>query len=234
MCYSAALDDYTVSQPQRIPPPWRTHVRIWKIFTRRFNGSAEADAWLSQLSDEAPDEKPYQDFESNGEETWLDRQYEDDLPKERGRRRQRPRHRHIDRESAREGDAVEEARSALGSRSLEMHHDDYPAPRFDDSMEQGQELAAPQPDPLATTFQITERSVIGDQIHRPIIWCQIDSCIASFSDPRALGEADNRALALKAGWREDKLGRMVCQACLQRSPQFRPTYPVALPRGSWM
>ena len=42
----------------------------------------------------------------------------------------------------------------------------------------------------------------------------------------ATGEADNRARALAAGWREDALGRIACPACLQSSPEFRAMYPL--------
>lgn len=209
-------------------------MKIWSIFTRRFNGSAEADAWLSQLSDEDSDEKQYEELEPSAPEAWPGGQFEEDILQERGRGRQRPKHRHRDRESTRAGIAVDDAQSGLGSRSLEVHHGDYLPPRFDGSPDQEREPVASHADPLAAAFEITERSVIGDELHRPIIWCQIDSCISSFSDPRALGEADNRNRAFKAGWREDNLGRMVCQVCLQHSPQFRATHPIALPRGSWM
>lgn len=73
---------------------------------------------------------------------------------------------------------------------------------------------------------ITERAVIGDQIRKAVLWCQMGSCIAWHADPAALGEADNRARAIAAGWREDALRRIACPACLQTSPQFRATHPV--------
>lgn len=204
-------------------------MKIWSIFTRRLNGSADADVWLSQLSDETSD----QDFEPPAGEAWLE-QYGEDLPHGSGQGRHHPKRRRVDRESAADS-TVDAAQPARGPRWLEVHHDDYPPPRLDCSPEQEPELAPSHAaDPLRASFEITERSVIGDNLHRPVIWCQMGSCIASFSDPRALGEADNRARAFKAGWREDKLGRMVCQTCLQRSPEFRAAYPVALPRGSWM
>ena len=52
------------------------------------------------------------------------------------------------------------------------------------------------------------------------------SCVAWHADPAATGEADNRARALAAGWREDALGRIACPACLQSSPEFRAMYPL--------
>jgi acyl-CoA synthetase (AMP-forming)/AMP-acid ligase II len=44
-------------------------------------------------------------------------------------------------------------------------------------------------------------------------------CFSRFADPAALGETDNRARALVAGWGEDGLGRLVCPACQQRHRQ---------------
>jgi hypothetical protein len=41
-------------------------------------------------------------------------------------------------------------------------------------------------------------------------------CGSRFADPAALGEADNRARALAAGWGTDACGRLVCPACQQR------------------
>jgi len=41
-------------------------------------------------------------------------------------------------------------------------------------------------------------------------------CGSRFADPAALGEADNRARALAAGWGVDACGRLVCPACHQR------------------
>src|SRR5215472_15247465 len=63
---------------------------------------------------------------------------------------------------------------------------------------------APQPlarhDPLAGPVPITEHCFIGDQIRVPGARCDILGCQAEFADPAALGEADNRARALAAGW----------------------------------
>ncbi len=74
--------------------------------------------------------------------------------------------------------------------------------------------------------QVAGRAVIGDRLHRPILWCQMGLCVAWHADPAAVGEADNRALAVAVGWREDALGRIACPACLQSSPEFRTRYPL--------
>jgi hypothetical protein len=74
-------------------------------------------------------------------------------------------------------------------------------------------------DPLVHPVAITEHCVIGDQIRVPAAWCDMAGCVARFADPAALGEADNRARALVAGWGEDGLGRLVCPACQQRHRQ---------------
>ena len=74
--------------------------------------------------------------------------------------------------------------------------------------------------------QVTVRAVIGDELRKPVLWCQMGSCIASFAHPDALGEADNRARAIDAGWREDAFARFACPACLQTSTIFRSRYPV--------
>jgi hypothetical protein len=81
---------------------------------------------------------------------------------------------------------------------------------------------APRPavraDPLTHPVAITERCVIGDQIRLPATWCDMAGCQAVFADPAALGEADNRARALAAGWAHDAFGRVMCPACQQRYP----------------
>ncbi|HEX5292421.1 MAG TPA: hypothetical protein VFX25_26420 [Streptosporangiaceae bacterium] len=43
-------------------------------------------------------------------------------------------------------------------------------------------------------------------------------CRAAFADPAALGEADNRARAVAAGWSADALGRLACPACQREHP----------------
>jgi hypothetical protein len=40
-------------------------------------------------------------------------------------------------------------------------------------------------------------------------------CGAGFADPAALGEADNRARAVAAGWSEDAWSKLVCPVCQQ-------------------
>jgi hypothetical protein len=70
------------------------------------------------------------------------------------------------------------------------------------------------------------RALIGDQLRIPILWCEIAPCISHHTNPAALGEADNRARALSAGWRLDRLGRLTCPQCQQSSPWFWPAHPV--------
>jgi hypothetical protein len=65
---------------------------------------------------------------------------------------------------------------------------------------------------------ITGQSVIGDQIRVPIAGCAMAGCEAAFADPAALGEADNRARAVAAGWAKDDLGRLVCPGCQRDRP----------------
>jgi hypothetical protein len=77
-------------------------------------------------------------------------------------------------------------------------------------------------DPLLDPLAVTEHCVIGDQIRLPAAYCDIVGCEAAFADPAALGEADNRARALVAGWRADDFGRLVCPACQQRDGLTRP------------
>ena len=71
-------------------------------------------------------------------------------------------------------------------------------------------------DPLVHPVAITEHCFIGDQIRVPAAWCDMAGCGSRFADPAALGEADNRARALAAGWGLDDCGRLVCPACQQR------------------
>ena len=70
-------------------------------------------------------------------------------------------------------------------------------------------------DPLVHPVAVTEHCVIGDQIRVPGAWCDMTGCAAKFADPAALGEADNRARALVAGWCADPVGQLVCPACQQ-------------------
>lgn len=71
-------------------------------------------------------------------------------------------------------------------------------------------------DPLIHPVAITEHCVIGDQIRVPAAWCDMAGCRSRFADPAALGETDNRARALAAGWGQDACGRLVCPVCQQR------------------
>src|SRR5215469_17191196 len=49
----------------------------------------------------------------------------------------------------------------------------------------------------------------------------VTGCGAGFGDPGALGEADNPARALVAGWRAGPFGGLVCPACQQRNGVMR-------------
>jgi hypothetical protein len=77
-------------------------------------------------------------------------------------------------------------------------------------------------DPLAHPVAVTEHCVIGDQIRVPAAWCDMVGCAARFADPAALGEADNRARALVAGWCADPVGQLMCPACQQRDDVAGP------------
>jgi hypothetical protein len=68
--------------------------------------------------------------------------------------------------------------------------------------------------------------VIGDELRIPIMWCEMGSCIAWHADPAALGEADARVRAIKAGWRIDALGRLACPRCQQSDAGFWATHSV--------
>ncbi|MBO0775238.1 MAG: hypothetical protein J2P34_02905 [Actinobacteria bacterium] len=70
---------------------------------------------------------------------------------------------------------------------------------------------------------MTERPIIGDQLRQPSVWCQKEPCISRHADPDALGEADARARAIAAGWREDAVGRLICPACQQGQEYFWTT-----------
>jgi hypothetical protein len=81
---------------------------------------------------------------------------------------------------------------------------------------------------MPTSVEITERAAIGDELRRPIAWCEMDSCIQYFAHPAALGEADIRARAIAAEWRVDALGRLACPRCQQSGPWFWTTHPIVL------
>ena len=72
------------------------------------------------------------------------------------------------------------------------------------------------------------RAVIGDELRIPIMWCEMGSCISWHADRTALGQADVRARAIRAGWRIDALGRLACPQCQQTDVAFRTTRPVVL------
>ena len=80
-------------------------------------------------------------------------------------------------------------------------------------------------DPLVHPVAITEHCIIGDQIRVPAAWCEMAGCRSRFADPAALGETDNRARALAAGWDQDSCGRLMCPVCQQghHGPAARET-----------
>lgn len=91
------------------------------------------------------------------------------------------------------------------------------------------------PAPASAGAASTERAVIGDQVRRPIMWCEMASCISYHADPAALGEADARARAIRAGWRIDGLGRLACPRC-QQTTSFWASRPVVPwdPAAAWV
>ena len=54
------------------------------------------------------------------------------------------------------------------------------------------------------------------------MWCEMASCISYHADPSALGEADARARAVRAGWRIDAVGRLACPRCQQTASFWTP------------
>jgi hypothetical protein len=99
---------------------------------------------------------------------------------------------------------------------LEIHH------RWQDA---GSGVPGDGPGDVAAPLT-AERAVIGDQIRIPVVWCQMGSCIARYTDPAALGEHDVRTRAMAVGWREDAFGRYACPSCQQRDPRFWATRPL--------
>lgn len=105
-----------------------------------------------------------------------------------------------------------------------------------DEAEAGWRLAAPAPPagrPPASARRAARpgtvgRALIGDQLRIPIVWCELAPCISHHTNPAALGEADIRARAVSAGWRFDRLGRLICPECQQSSPWFWPAHPPVL------
>ena len=69
---------------------------------------------------------------------------------------------------------------------------------------------------------VTARAAIGDELRRPIMWCEMASCINYHADPSALGEADARARAVRAGWGIDAVGRLACPRCQQTTSFWTP------------
>ena len=94
---------------------------------------------------------------------------------------------------------------------------------------------ASPPAPACAGAAITERAVIGDQLRRPVMWCEMASCISCHSDPAALGEADARARAIRAGWCIDGLGWLACPRCQQTEasgPPARSCHGIGTQRSS--
>lgn len=89
----------------------------------------------------------------------------------------------------------------------------------------GQATDAPRasaPAPAGAAAPVTARAAIGDELRRPIMWCEMASCINYHADPSALGEADARARAVRAGWRIDAVGRLACPQCQQTTSFWTP------------
>jgi hypothetical protein len=122
------------------------------------------------------------------------------------------------------------ARSAGMSPRPAGSHAGIPGTRHEGTPRPAAPPGRVQGDPLSGPITITERPVLGDQIRRPMVWCEIAPCIGRYEDPVALGEADIRARAVAAGWRHHAAGRLTCPACQQRSPDVWPVYPV-VPRA---
>ncbi|MGD0927165.1 MAG: hypothetical protein ABR926_18455 [Streptosporangiaceae bacterium] len=78
------------------------------------------------------------------------------------------------------------------------------------------------PVPAGAAAPVTVRAAIGDELRRPIMWCEMASCINYHADPSALGEADARARAIRAGWRIDAVGRLACPQCQQTTSFWTP------------
>ncbi|MGO9217240.1 MAG: hypothetical protein ACLP5E_05625 [Streptosporangiaceae bacterium] len=78
------------------------------------------------------------------------------------------------------------------------------------------------PSPAGTAAPVTVRAAIGDELRRPIMWCEMASCINYHADPSALGEADARARAVRAGWCIDAVGRLACPQCQQTTSFWTP------------
>jgi hypothetical protein len=69
------------------------------------------------------------------------------------------------------------------------------------------------------------RSIIGDEVRVPVLWCEFGACIARYTSRDALGERDLRARAQATGWRYDGLGRLACPSCVRHDPAFRGRPP---------
>jgi hypothetical protein len=92
------------------------------------------------------------------------------------------------------------------------------APGTQHQEEAGEPMTSGYFDSFTHPVAITGQSVIGDQIRVPTAGCAMAGCEAAFADPAALGEADNKARAVAAGWARDDLGRLVCPACQHDRP----------------
>jgi hypothetical protein len=88
------------------------------------------------------------------------------------------------------------------------------------------------PAPAGAAAPVTARAAIGDELRRPIMWCEMASCINYHADPSALGEADARARAVRAGWRIDAVGRLACPRCQQTTSFWTPRPVVSWDRAT--
>jgi histidine kinase-like protein len=85
------------------------------------------------------------------------------------------------------------------------------------------EVGARAEDVARARAPVTERPVIGDQLRMPVARCEMGSCSSWHGDPAALGEADIRGRAIRAGWRADALGQLACPRCQQSAPGLGAT-----------
>ena len=114
--------------------------------------------------------------------------------------------------------AVVALRRPDAGTSLAIDRDAISMTRHGVTKEAGEPVTSGNFDSLTHPVAITGQSVIGDQIRVPTAGCAMAGCEVAFADPAALGEADNRARAVAAGWARDDLGRLVCPACQHDRP----------------
>jgi hypothetical protein len=109
-----------------------------------------------------------------------------------------------------------------------------PRPRFIPRPDHPATRPAPAPArPAGWRHERPGRSVIGDELRIPIMWCEFGSCIERYTHADALGERDLRGRALTAGWCYDLLGRLACPACVQHDETFWASRPPVPAQRYW-